>query len=146
MDIVTKESFTVIGMMVETSWEELFQEMPKTWKKMKDRVSELPHRRSYQMMDISLGQTNGIYTQLIAVEVSETDHVPNDMVVKQIPAQTYLHHSHKGSLIDISQTFGTMYQYAKEENLPADDMKLDIGYTVEGTETSHDLYIKLRYD
>ncbi|WP_058308311.1 GyrI-like domain-containing protein [Gracilibacillus massiliensis] len=143
MEIVIKEEFTAVGFIVQQDWEGLIREMPVKWDLYKNSVTEIDKRKTDVMMDISLEQHQGIYTQFICAETDDDASVPKGMELRKIPTHRYLHHQHHGSLVGIAETFGEMYQFGKENRIELETMKIDIGYTIAGNETSHDLYIKV---
>lgn len=143
MEIIERDSFTVIGIEVEAPWDELHEKMPKTWQEIKNRLDELSDRKSDVMMDISLDVTDGRYTQLIGVEVEKSASVPDGMEKVEIPAQRYIYHQHEGDLSRIAESFGKMYDWAKEREIETEEFKIDYGYQKDGTETEHALFIKV---
>ncbi|WP_244535131.1 effector binding domain-containing protein [Gracilibacillus kekensis] len=138
-----KDGFTAVGLIVKQDWEGLIREMPVKWDIFKNHVTEIENRKTNVMMDISLKQQHGIYTQFICAETDDHASVPNGMQMQKIPTHHYLHHLHHGSLVGIAETFGEMYQYGKDNGIELENMKIDIGYTIQGNETHHDLYIKI---
>ncbi len=143
MKIVKKAEMTVVGIKIKRDWKGLIREMPVKWDEFNNRLAEVKQRKSDTMMDISLEENDAIYTQCICVEVENQAEVPEGMEMIVIPSASYLYHKHEGSLVSIAQTFGEMYQYGKEHELALETMKIDIGYTMQGDETIHDLYIKI---
>lgn len=143
MEIIERDSFTVIGIEVEAPWDELHEKMPKTWQEFKNRLDELSDRKSDVMMDISLDVTDGRYTQLIGVEVEKSAAVPDGMEKVEIPTQSYIYHQHEGDLSGIAESFGKMYDWAKEREIGTGEFKIDCGYRKDGTETEHALFIRV---
>ncbi|WP_163580597.1 GyrI-like domain-containing protein [Gracilibacillus saliphilus] len=143
MNIVEKDEMSVIGITVARDWQGLIRDMPVKWEEFKSRLTEINQRKTDIMMDISLEKLEHTYTQCICVEVEQDAEAPEGLEKMVISSASYLHHKHEGSLVSIAQTFGEMYQYGKEHELALEEMKIDIGYTIQGTETSHDLYIKI---
>lgn len=117
--------------------------MPLKWEHFKKRLPEIENRKTDVMMDISLYEENGVYTQFICVEMEGESQIPSDMKRITIPEKNYLYHLHNGKRENIANTFGAMYDYAKFNGLSAGKMKIDKGYTVEGKELEHHLYIEL---
>lgn len=145
METVKKESFQVIGIKVEATWNQLWEKMPEAWNTLFERYKEIPVRTDEVLMDISFGKKNDIYTQCIAAEVAGNNpKIPEGMELIRVPQKKYLHYRHTGPLKEIAASFGKMYDHAKEKNLPVGDFKLDIGYTPEGKENHHDLFIELQ--
>ncbi len=95
-------------------------------------------------MDISLAKEGERYTQCICVETEQSDlPLPDGMEEIEIPAKKYLYHQHRGSVQEIANTFGEMYEWARDEHLKAGDFKIDIGYTDNGKEQVHQLLIEI---
>lgn len=61
----------------------------------------------------------------------------------EVPAREYIHHELQGSLPGIAKMVGKMYDWAKQQEVETGEFKIDYGYRPEGTESSHDLYIKV---
>ncbi|MGP4038385.1 GyrI-like domain-containing protein [Gracilibacillus sp. D59] len=144
MNVVEKSEMTVTGIKVTKDWKGLIRDMPVKWEEFKSRIDEVKQRKSDTMIDISLEQEDTIYTQCICVEVEKNAEAPAGMETIVIPSAKYLYHKHEGSLVSIAETIGEMYQYGKEHELNLETMKIDIGYTIQGDETTHDLYIKVK--
>jgi predicted transcriptional regulator YdeE len=143
MQIVDRPGFRVIGLPVTAPWEALWTVMPNAWTTFFRRRHEIPGVHSATSMEISVGQQDGVYHQLIAVEVDASAVPPPGMRALQVPPQRYLHHWHTGSLAGIALSFGTMYEWAASQGIAVDDFKLDMGYTARGQESEHDLFIRL---
>lgn len=143
MEIVTLNVLEVVGIRVKADWKGLHVKMPAAWKEFSKRLDEIPNRKNNVMMDVSLEAAEGIYTQLIGVEISGQGAIPDGMDLINIPRQQYLYHRHEGSLKDIAISFGEMYDWAKGQGVSLGEFKLDMGYTAEGDENIHDLYIRI---
>lgn len=145
MELIEKETLILVGLPVAAHWRDLWVEMPKAWRTLFSRVDEIPHRTSEALVDASLHQEGEYYKQLVGARVSRVEHLPEGMEAVEIPAQRYLHHRHEGSLADIAQTFGRMYEWAAENFIDVSDFKIDIGYTAGASETFHDLHLGLMH-
>lgn len=143
MEIVEKPTFKVVGLLVESDWEGLWVDVPKAWDTLLARQAEIQHRSSPVFMDISLGKNGDRYTELVCAEVTSVEHVPDGMVAREIPGQRYLHQQHVGELSGIAESFGELYEWAGDNDLPIDDFLIDAGYTSDAQEQTHDLYIRL---
>ena len=143
MELVYKDAFKVVGMVVEADWEGLWDKMPLAWKQFLARHEEIEQRIDDRFMDISLREEDGMYKQLIGAEVAALEDVPEGMVGMEIPRQRYLYHRHLGWVEEITYTFERMYDWAKENRVRAGSFKIDTGYTLEGGEQEHDLYIRV---
>lgn len=143
MEIVRKGPFKVVGIRVVADWESLWTEMPRAWRDFAARHGEIRNRVADTFLDVCAGKSEGKYTQLICAEVSEIEEVPAGMVALEIPSLTCVRYEHHGPLPGIAASFGRMYEWAQRNDHVADEFKLDIGYTLEGTEEQHELFIRL---
>lgn len=145
MEVIEKAAFRVIGIQVVADWNGLHKEMPATWNIFKERVQEINHRVNDKMIDISIKCDQGLYTQMVCVEVEVEvySHIPEGMVTYLVPNQKYIHYRHKGPLHEIAQSFGKMYAWAEEHKYKADECKIDYGYTKNEADEVHDLYVKI---
>lgn len=143
MEIIEKKGFAVIGLKVQAKWDDLHKEMSKAWQKFEKRLEKIPDRKNDMMMDISLEASDGMYTQLIGVEVEKDATVPEGMAMVIIPSQKYVRHRHQGVVSDIADAFGKIYDWSQQQDINVSDFKLDIGYQKDGSETTHDLYVKV---
>ena len=143
MKIVRKEAFEIAGIQVEAEFDDLHSEIPKAWKRLGKQLEEIPHRVGDVMTEISMGAKDGMYTELVGVEVDGNGTLPEEMVTARIPVQTYIHHRHQGPLEEIARTFGKILEWAEEKGYDTADFKIDHGYLREGSESEHDLYVKI---
>lgn len=142
MKIVERKSFKAVGIKVSAVWEDLWTEMPRAWATFISRHEEIRNRVNDRFMDVSLEETDGRYTQFICAEVSSIAEVPSGMEGVEFPAQKYVYLRHTGSLPEIAESFGKMYEWADSAGISTDEFKLDEGYTKDGTEDGHDLFIR----
>lgn len=145
MKVVHKEGFWVIGFEVQATYNQLWEKKPKAWAQFFEMADQIQNRASNSFMDISFGKNQyGIYTQLIGAQVTgRQGTIPKSMQRIKIPAKKYLHHKHTGSLSEIADSFGLMYDWAKEHNFNTGEFKLDEGYKPDKSETVHHLYIEI---
>lgn len=141
MEIVELEALTVVGLPVRARWQELWVEMPKAWREFAAKHTAIEYRSSDTFIDVSLEKSGDEYLQLICTRVSRVGRVPNGMRAIEIPAQRYVYYRHVGPARTIAESFGKMYDWAREYGHPVGEFKVDIGYTLQGDETEHDLYI-----
>lgn len=144
MQVVYKDTFTVVGILVEGTWDELPLKMRAGWQDFYEKASAIPYSMGDAALDISLNEDEGMYTQLICMEVSRVDEAPPGMVAREIPAQEYIYYRHQGDVTQIAESFAKMYEWAAAEGYVALDFKVDRGYTAQGNETEHDLYLAIR--
>lgn len=143
MRVVERGSMRVVGIEVVAGWDDLWTEMPRAWGVLRERATELGGRTSEVFVDVSVEEDGGRYRQVVGAEVEPDAAVPDGMVAVDVPAQRYLHHRHEGTLEAIAESFGRMYSWARENGHRVGSFKLDIGYTLAGDETTHDLFIRL---
>lgn len=143
MTIVEQEALQVIGIEVVAPWRELWTEVPKAWRELRARSGEIACRTSEVFLDVSVEERGGVYRQVVGAAVSTVERVPEGMVALEIPAQRYLHYRHEGTLEAIAESFGKMYEWGREQGHELGAFKLDVGYTLEGDEREHDLYIQV---
>jgi predicted transcriptional regulator YdeE len=136
------DGFKAVGIRVEASWNELFREMPEAWFKLFHYLPQIEHHE-LPCVDISFDVHDNIYTQFVSVPITEEGSYPEFMELITVPSMTVLHHVHKGDLTEIPNAFSEMYEYADNRSWETDEFKLDFGYTPDGSETEHDLYIRL---
>ena len=143
MEIVERDALAVVGLPVRAAWGDLWAEMPIAWHQFIDRHTEIDHGIGETFIDVSLEKNGDEYVQLIGSQVSQVDRIPPDMRAVAIPAQPYIYHKHVGPTEGIAESLGAMYDWAQQQDQPAGDIKLDIGYTADGHEREHDLFIGL---
>lgn len=143
MKIINKDGFAVVGIKVEAEWKELHTKMAESWQQFKERLDEVEDRKNDEMMDISLNESEGVYTQLIGVEVPAEAEVPDGMTKIIIPPKKYVWYQHPGELTKIGESFGKMYEWAEQQGIEIGDFKLDIGYRKDNSEKMHDLFIQV---
>lgn len=106
MEIVVKDSFKVVGIVVESDWQNIHQKMAVAWQEFKQRVGEIEQRKGNHFLDISLAVNDGIFQQMICVEVDKFPILPAGMRAMEIPQQTYIYFKHEDSVITIDKSFG----------------------------------------
>lgn len=143
MDIVDRGSMIVIGIPIRANWKDLWVDVPEAWREFVRRHAEVRHPVGETFYDTSLEKNGDEYVQLVGSHVSKVDRIPAGMHAVEISAQQYIHHTHEGPTKAIAETFGTMYEWARQNGEPAGEFKLDSGYTVAGDELQHDLFIGL---
>ncbi len=143
MEVVHRDRMLIVGLEVKAEWQALWTEMPEAWEELRARADEIENQAGDVYVDVTVEVEDDIYTQLVGAEVDEAGAVPDGMTLHEVPAATYIHHRHIGPPAGIPDTFGLMYDWADEQDLPAGDFKLDMGYTPAGDEKEHHLYIRV---
>ncbi|CAH1201664.1 HTH-type transcriptional activator RhaS [Paenibacillus plantiphilus] len=107
---ITKDTFYLVGMEIQSLNS---GEVGKLWSCFRKRLAEIDNRREptgsilYALIELTGAQWEVSYTT--CVEVSEEGRIPEGMVYKVLPAETYAVFSHRGSLARISDTFQYIY-------------------------------------
>lgn len=144
MEIRDLDEIKVVGIPVKGGFEDLYTEVPRAWQNLLQKASDIPHRVNNTYMDITLMKEEDQYTQLVGAEVKGfPEEQKDDLEYVTIPAQTYLHHKHEAPLKQIANTYGKIYEYARNNGLNADEFKIDRGYTTDDKEHPHDLYVRI---
>lgn len=143
MEIVEKAPVVVVGLPVRASWRELWVEMPKVWREFIVKYAEIEDRLGETFVDVSHDKVGAEYLQLVSTQVAKVRRIPDGMQAVEIPAQRYIHHKHVGPIENIAESFGNMYDWAREYGHSVGELKLDFGYTADGDELEHDSYIGL---
>lgn len=143
MTVVSHPAFRTAGYLVEAPFQELFTRVPQAWQRLFAHADRVPGAVPGTFMDVSFGATDGRYTELIGVEVAGDGQAPDGMVVREIPAASYIHFRHEGPAREIAGSFKRMLNWAEEKGLRPDGFKMDRGYTPSGDEESHDLYVRI---
>jgi AraC family transcriptional regulator len=110
--ILTKQAFKVIGMRY--FGENKNQEIKQLWDvflpRMKNIKSRINDTISYGICYPVEGENNtAAFEYLAAVEASDFNNIPAEMVGKNIPTQKYAIFTHKGSVDKIPETYQAIY-------------------------------------
>lgn len=143
VDVVRKASFKVVGVQVIARWNQLWELMPDAWNDFVTRYADIKNRVSHAFMDLTLGRHGDEFTQLICCEVTSFDDIPPGMVAVEIPDQDYIHLRHDGPIARINAAFGEMHDWAYARDYTLDDFRFDAGYSPDGQDNEHDLYVRL---
>lgn len=143
MEIVRKAAFKVVGLPLRVADDQRWIEMPKAWKALFARADEISHCAAPTFVDVTVGKAEGASDEIVGCEVSEIDGVPEGMTALEIPAQTYLHHRHAGPPHAVASAYGEMIAWARRNACTLGELKLDFGYTRDGADSAHDLYVKV---
>ena len=144
MEIVELGETVVVGIEVVADFGQLLSEMPAAWCELFSRQDELPASGAGVFVEASDHLGDGRYREIIgAVAVVADIPVPNGMAVALFPAGRFVHHRHDGSVATIAGGFQAIYDWAAEQGLTLGNRKLDIGYTADGGEQPHELYVDI---
>lgn len=90
MQVVYKDTFTVVGILVEGTWDELPLKMRAGWQDFYEKASAIPYSMGDAALDISLNEDEGMYTQLICMEVSRVDEAPPGWFARDTRSRVHL--------------------------------------------------------
>ncbi len=125
----------VVGVRVTAPFAELFSAVPSAWQQVFARAAELEGRLDVGFVDCSLGEVDGLYTEVIGARVPAGFPAPAGFDSVSLPAATYASLSHRGDESGIAASFGTLLTWVAEREPVEggrrwvhDGVKLDIGY------------------
>ncbi len=152
--LVELPATTVVGLRVRAPFAGLSTAVPAAWREVFSRADELGFRLDAGFVDCSLGEEDGVYTELIGVRAPAGARPPDGLEVVTLPAATYAALEHHGSLEAIAASYGVLERWiaalppAEDGRRYAHDgVKLDVGYLPDGSETAvggagHRLYAR----
>jgi AraC family transcriptional regulator len=90
------------------------QEIAQTWGVANSRFGELKHVKpgsnAYGVCLMVEGAAKGEFEYVCGLEVTSTEHLPDGMVARTIPAGKYAAFTHVGSLASLKDTYNYIYQ------------------------------------
>lgn len=115
--IVKKDSFLVIGPAIRTTAEneENFKRIPNFWRESNEKkfYESIPNTiENNSLYGICLDQKGNEFTYMIAAEVSSLEHVPDNMIGREIPKAKYAVFTAKGPVTQSVQDL-TRYIYGE---------------------------------
>lgn len=134
VEIIDRETVHLLGPSLTADIAELPVEVPSLWRR------ALEGREDSDTVFAELSEEPGGPLHRITVGVllpAATDETT------EVPAGRWLHHQHHGPVQDIGATYGAMFEHAAEQGIALTNLKLDVGYRADGSETTHDLYLQL---
>jgi len=144
MEIVERGETAVIGIEVVAYFDQLRSEIPAAWRELFSRQVELHALGAGAFVEASSHLGDGLYREIIgAVAVVVDVPVPEGMTVAFLPGGRYVHHRHEGSVATITGGFQSVYDWAAEQGLTLGNRKLDVGYTADGVQQPHELYVDI---
>ena len=143
MNIIEMKDFLAVGLQVQGDWQTLPEVMPKKWEEFYEKAGDIKNKVKDSYMDICLQEIEGIYTQFICAEVTELEELPEGFVALEIPGGKYFHYTHTVRVEEIYASFEEMHSYAEAHGHKATGFKIDYGYKEGGTESEHELYIRV---
>ena len=107
--IITREADMAIGMGGSFTQGDT-EKISALWMKFVDRIPEIQNKKDYSLgvcmsahpkVPVKPGDT---FVYVAAMPVSKVEHVPDGMVVCELPKSTYALFTHKGQISDIRHT------------------------------------------
>jgi AraC family transcriptional regulator len=124
--VVIKESFTVVGYSYKANLKEIEEEKlgNVTLKRLKDNQKLIDKKLGdevylIQLYDLKPNFNPHVdpFTQIIGYKVSDGNHVPDGMIVHQVPENHYITCTHKGLEIELYKTYDYLYgKWMREQN------------------------------
>lgn len=123
-DIVVRPAFTVMGIAVETSNQNMqaMQDIGMLWQRFiaEDIFNQIPQKLSqdvYEVFTNYQGNYQAPYRTIIGCMVDPAAVLPTGMVIAHIPNQTYRVYLAKGKLSEaVGQTWGQIWQQDAQLN------------------------------
>lgn len=144
MEIVELGETAVIGIEVVADFGQLRSEMPAAWRELFSRQDELPTPGTGVFVEASNHLGDGRYSETIGAVADVVDvPVPDGMAMTLLPCGRFVHHRHYGSVATIAGGFQTIYDWAAKQGLTLGNRKLDVGYTSDGVQQPHELYVDI---
>ena len=134
VEIIERETVHLLGPSLTAELSELPLEAPSLWRR------ALEGREDSDVVLAELSEEPGGPLHRITVGTLEPE--PTEETT-EVPGGRWLHHQHHGPVEDIGATYGAMFEHAAEQGIALTNLKLDVGYRADGTETTHDLYLQL---
>lgn len=150
MEIVERDEIVVIGIEVVANFGQLHSAVPAAWHELFSRQDELPGTGTGVFVEASTHLGEGSYREVIGVVAVGAEvtvpatvpvTVPEGMAVAIIPGGKFVHHRHDGSEATIATGFQAIYDWAADQQLTLGNHKLDVGYTDDGGQHPHELYV-----
>ncbi|GAA4659378.1 GyrI-like domain-containing protein [Kineococcus glutinatus] len=143
MEIVEREAAVVVGLVVEAGFADLATLVPRAWREV-FTLPGLPRPGGGRWAEASRYLGDGRYREVVGVPGPPGRLAPPPGATSvQVPAGRYLHHVHTGPVAAIGEGFGAMHERARRLGLAVGDVKLDVGYTRDGRDGAHDLFVDL---
>ncbi|KGJ72446.1 hypothetical protein GY21_15310 [Cryobacterium roopkundense] len=133
----------VIGIEVVAYFGQLRSEMPAVWRELFSRQDELPASGADVFVETSNYLGDGLYRETVGAVAVVDVPVPDGMAVAFLPGGRFVQHRHEGSVATITGGFQSIYDWAAEQGLTLGNRKLDVGYTADGVQQPHELYVDI---
>ena len=143
MQIVVREPAFVVGVEVEAPFGDLAELVPRAWRDL-FAVPGLPRPPDGRYAELSRYRGAGRYRELVGILLPDgTASPPEGTTSGEVPAGRWLRHVHTGPVTAIGEAFGAMHEEARRLGLAVGDVKLDVGYTRDGADGPHELFVDL---
>jgi predicted transcriptional regulator YdeE len=137
VEIIERETVHLLGPSLTTDLADLPVEVPALWR----RAFEGHEDPESVLAELDEEQPEGSgYAYRITAGVLLPE--PTEETT-EVPAGRWLHHQHRGPVEDIGATYAAMYEHADEQGVALTNLRLDVGYRADGSETTHELYLQL---
>ncbi|MGY5884281.1 GyrI-like domain-containing protein [Modestobacter lacusdianchii] len=123
----------VVGVQVEAPFDELRHRVPMAWQALLGRAAELPGPGGTGYVEASQHLGGGRYRETVGVLTGADTPVPAGMAAVVLPAGRWARLVHDGPLAQIADGFGRLHDWCTAQGLPSGDLKLDTGYTADGS-------------
>ena len=141
MRIAQLDATIVVGVPVTARFDELSRLVPAAWQRFFLHCHELPQPDDGLFAEVSFALGDGLYHETVGVPLRGEVRVHGPWSIALVPAGRFVAHRFEGPVESIGQGFQEIYDWARTEGLDLGSHKLDIGYTVDGSISPHDLYI-----
>lgn len=141
MEVVERPRLYLVGIEVVAPFAQLSTAVPEAWGQLRARSDELPGGPARVLAEVSLHLGEGVYRETVGVLVDDLGPVPAGLTAAFVDAGSYVHHRHEGVVEQIAHGFQSIYDWAAEQGVALGPVKVDIGYTADGSPRPHDLFI-----
>jgi predicted transcriptional regulator YdeE len=123
----------VVGVQLEAPFDELRHRVPVAWQAVLGRAVELPDPGATGYVEASQHLGGGRYRETVGVLAGADTAVPVGMTAVVLPARRWARLVHDGPLPEVAESFGRLHDWCAQQGLAYGDLKLDTGYTADGT-------------
>lgn len=137
IEIVQQPAHVVIGVPVLAPFDRLSALVPEAWTTAFERLQG--EGRVFAEASVRIGDE---YHEVVGV-LARTDERIDGLVHALVPGGDYGHVRYEGPAAGIAAAFGEIEAWLHSTGRRPGAAKLDIGYTPDGTDTVHDLFVSL---
>jgi predicted transcriptional regulator YdeE len=143
VEIVDRPDAMVLGLEVVAPFDELGTAVPAAWRELFARAHELPAPVDGRFAEASEHLGGGRYRETVGVLLAQPITPPAGMTAALLPAGRFVRHDVTGPVSGITDGFQSVYDWAAARGFTLGERTLDRGYTPDGRETVHQLYVDL---